>query len=140
MWSIELVSIDIMTELSCLSKLLFSPREGHLNAVYKIFRYLQKNISKNLGRVAFDPVFVHTDEKLFEGIKKDLEDWKNFYPDAEESHPRKKLGPLVEHVNIWLYVDVNHSGDLANRRSHSGILIYVNNVLINFYSKRQNTV
>ena len=29
---------------------------------------------------------------------------------------------------------------MANRRSHSGILIYVNNALINFYSKRHNTV
>ena len=28
---------------------------------------------------------------------------------------------------------------MSNRRSHSGILIYVNNALINFYSKRQNT-
>ena len=28
---------------------------------------------------------------------------------------------------------------MANRRSHSGILIYVNNTLINFYSKRHNT-
>ena len=29
---------------------------------------------------------------------------------------------------------------MANRRSHSGILIYLNNKLINFYSKRQNRV
>ena len=29
---------------------------------------------------------------------------------------------------------------MTNRRYHSGILIYVNNELINVYSKRQNTV
>ena len=29
---------------------------------------------------------------------------------------------------------------MVNSRSHSGILIYVNNTLIHFYSKRQNTV
>ena len=29
---------------------------------------------------------------------------------------------------------------MKNRRSHSGILIYVNNTLINFYSKRRSTV
>ena len=29
---------------------------------------------------------------------------------------------------------------MENRRSHSGILVYVNNTLINFYSKRKNTV
>ena len=32
-WSIELGRIDIMTEVSCLSQHLFSPREGHLNFV-----------------------------------------------------------------------------------------------------------
>ena len=35
---------------------------------------------------------------------------------------------------------MNHAGKLANRRSHYGILIYINNKLINFYNKIQNTV
>ena len=55
-----------MTEVSCLSQHLFSPREGNLNSVYKIFRYLHKNLSNNPGRIAFDPACVHTDEKVFE--------------------------------------------------------------------------
>ena len=67
MWSIELVRIDIMMEVSCLSQHLYSPREGLLNAVYKIFRYLQKNLSNNPGRVAFYPACLYTDEKVFEG-------------------------------------------------------------------------
>ena len=40
-WSIELGRIDIITEVSCLSQHLCAPREGHLHALYKIFRYLQ---------------------------------------------------------------------------------------------------
>ena len=39
-WSIELGRIYILTEESCLSQHLCSPREGHLDAVYHIFRYL----------------------------------------------------------------------------------------------------
>ena len=35
---------------------------------------------------------------------------------------------------------MNDARNLANRMSHLGILIYVNNALINFYSKIQNTV
>ena len=54
-------------------KHLCSTHEGHLNAVYKIFRYLQKNISKNTVRIAFDPAYVHIYEKVFEGIKRGLE-------------------------------------------------------------------
>ena len=47
---------------------------------------------------------------------------------------------LGEPVTVWVCVDENHEGNLANRRSHSGILIYVNNELINFYSNIQKTV
>jgi len=39
-WAIELGRIDILTEVSCLSQYLAEPREGHLVAIYKIFKYL----------------------------------------------------------------------------------------------------
>ena len=71
-WSIELGRIDIMTEVSCFSQHVCSPREGNLNAVYKIFRYLKKNLSNNPERIEFDPACVHIHEKLFEGSTREL--------------------------------------------------------------------
>ena len=53
------------------------------------------------------------------------------------SHMPEALG---KYVVIKYYVDANHAENMANRRSHSGIIIYVNNVPIIWYSKRQNTV
>jgi hypothetical protein len=48
--------------------------------------------------------------------------------------------PLGNSVVVASYdVDANNAGDLANRRSHTGVLEYVNNALILWYSKRQNT-
>ena len=47
---------------------------------------------------------------------------------------------LGKYVVIKAYVDANHAGNIANRRSHSGIIIYVNNAPIIWYSKCQNTV
>ena len=138
-WSIELGRIDIQTEVSCLSQHLCAPREGHLNAAYKIFRYLQKNIGKNPGRIAFDPLIEYDDENIFNGPL-DKEEWVDFYPDAFEAMPRDMLEPLGNPVLVRAWVDANHAGNLANRRSHSGILIYVNNALILAFSKRQNTV
>jgi len=38
------------------------------------------------------------------------------------------------------YVDANHAGNMKTRRSHTGILVYMNNAPILWYSKRQNTV
>ena len=52
----------------------------------------------------------------------------------------KKLKPLGETVTFWVYVDANHTGNSENRRSPSGIIIYVDNALLNFYSKIKNTV
>ena len=83
-----------MTDLSCLYQLLCSPCEGHLNAFYNIYSYLQKNLSTNSGRIAFDPDFVRTYEKLFQLITIDLDYWEEFYPDSVEYHPRNKLEPL----------------------------------------------
>ena len=39
-----------------------------------------------------------------------------------------------------VFVDADHAGDKVTRRSHSGILIYLNNAPIDWYSKKQNTV
>ena len=53
-----------MKEVSCLSQHLCSTSEGHLNAVYKIFRYLQKNIPNIPGRVSFNPSCVPTNDQV----------------------------------------------------------------------------
>ena len=47
---------------------------------------------------------------------------------------------LGKYVVIKAYVDANYAGNMENRRSHSVIIIYVNNAPIIWYSKRQNTV
>ena len=72
-WSIELGRIYILTEVSCLYQHLCYPREGHLDAVYCIFRYLQKNLGKNPGRMSYDPMYEPTDENLFEVVGRDLD-------------------------------------------------------------------
>ena len=54
--------------------------------------------------------------------------------------PIKMPEPLGNPVQTLAYVDANHAGNIKTRRSHSGILIYVNQAPIVWYSKRQNTV
>jgi hypothetical protein len=139
-WAIELGRLDIMTEVSCLSQHMCEPRVGHIDAVYHIFRYLQRNMNKNKGRLGFDPAIPFIDPLLFNDNAQNMEHWKEFYPDAQEPMPKNIPEPLGNPVDTSAYVDANHAGNLANRRSHSGILIYVNNSPILWYSKRQNTV
>ena len=47
------------------------------------------------------------------------------------------LGNSVQNI---CYVDANHTGDLLNIKSHSGIFIYVNITPVIWYLKRQNTL
>ena len=65
-----------------------SPREGHLDAVYHIFTYLQKKLGKNPGSMAYDPMYEPTDENVFEVVGIDLDEWKYFYPNDTEMMPR----------------------------------------------------
>ena len=65
-----------MTEVSSLYQHLLSPREGHLNDVYNILRYLQKNLSNNPERISFDLACVHTYDTVLEGSTRYLKNWK----------------------------------------------------------------
>jgi hypothetical protein len=136
-WSVELGRIDINTEVSMLSQHQCLPREGHLDAIYRIFWYLSKQISRgHEARIIFDPTRMNTDENLFSSAT----DWKDFYPDAEEAIPMNMPKPRGHSVKVSCYVDADHASNRATRRSHSGILIYVQNTPIVWFSKRQNTV
>ena len=81
-----------------------------------------------------------TDENVFEVVGRDLDEWKNFYPDSKEMIPRHMLEALVKYAVIKAYMDANNAGNMANRRFHSEIIIYVNNVPIIRYNKHQKKV
>jgi hypothetical protein len=48
--------------------------------------------------------------------------------------------PKGKSVLISCFVDANHAGNVITRRSHTGIIVYVQNAPIIWFSKRQNTV
>ena len=47
---------------------------------------------------------------------------------------------LGKPVVISVYVDADHAGDESNRRSHTGVVVYLNSAPIVWYSKKQSTV
>ena len=138
-WAIELGRIDILTEVSVLSQHQCSPREGHLDALYRIFWYLKNAIKKKVhGRIVFDGSVPYIDEALFNPSPP--ETWSDFYPDAEEQLPPNMPEPRGNKAKLGCYVDADHAGNLMTRRSHSGIFLYMNNTPVIWFSKRQNTV
>ena len=53
-WEYELVRMYILTEVSVLYQHLCNPREGHLDAVFQIFKYLNVNIKCISVKLVFD--------------------------------------------------------------------------------------
>jgi hypothetical protein len=66
--------------------------------------------------------------------------WSEFYGDVQEEMPLKMPKVRGNLVTISAFVDANHAGNVMNRQSHTGIILYVQNAPIVWYSKRQNMV
>ena len=75
-------------------------------------------MGKNPGTIAYDPMYEPTDENVFEIIEKYLDEWKYFYPDAQDIITRHMPEALGKYVVIKYYVYANHVGNIANRRSN----------------------
>jgi hypothetical protein len=131
-WAVELGRIDMYTEVSLLSQHLALPRVGHLEAVYHIFAYLNKHEKSSIIFDPTDPIPITP--------KTAKPDWSSFYENIEEELPPRMPEPLGNPVNIHVFVDANHAGNVVTRRSHTGILVFVQNSPILWVSRRQNTV
>jgi hypothetical protein len=63
-----------------------------------------------------------------------------FYPAADEPMPPNMPAPRGRSVVTSCFVDADHAECRVTRHSHTGVLIFVNNAPIQWFSKRQNTV
>ena len=131
-WICELGRLDILMPISLMSRYLASAREGHLDQLFHVFAYLKTH---DRSTMVFDdscPTFGDT--------KFSQCDWTELYPDACEPMPEHMPVPRGKSVVMSCFVDADHAGCRETRRSHSGIIIYVNRAPILWFSKRQNTV
>ncbi len=131
-WAVELGRVDILLETAIMSQYLAMPREGHLEQALHIVGYLSSH--KKL-RIMFDGKYPKVHESWFKKY-----DWHDFYRDAEEAIPPNAPEPRGNSVSMSCFVDANHAGNTKDRRSQTGILIFINRAPIIWYSKRQATV
>jgi hypothetical protein len=131
-WIVELGRMDIIVPVSLLSRFLVSPREGHLQQAFHIFAYLKQF---NRARLVFDDTVPDLGATYFHVC-----DWTTVYPDAAETIPPNIPEARGHSVITSCYVDADHAGCKVTHRSHTGLIIYINNAPIVWFSKRQNTV
>ena len=111
-----------------------SPRLGHLEVLYNVFSYLKKH--PDMVRLAYDSKAPDVDESAFIQSA----DWKDFYINVKEELPPRMPEPRGNPVIISAIVDADHAGNVVTRPSHTGIIIFVQNVPIVWFLKKQNTV
>ena len=127
-WAVELGQFDIHFEVSRMSFYMASPRIGHFEQVLHIFGYLQ-NVPKLT--LAMDPLMPDISEDRFIEA-----DWHDFYRDAKEEIPPNLPVPKGKPVTISCFVDASHACDIVTCHSQTGILIFLNQAPIHWYSKK----
>ena len=58
------------------------------------------------------------------------QNWFELYPDAKEELPPDMPVPKGRWVKISTYFDVNYAHDLETRRSVTGVMLFINKMLI----------
>jgi len=131
-WICELGRLDIIQPVSLMSRYLAQAREGHLNQVFHMFAYLKEY---NRSKLVFDDTLPDIDDTRFHTC-----DWSEFYPDAKELFPPDMPESRGKGVQMTCFVDADHAGCRETRRSHTGVIIFINRAPILWFSKRQSTV
>ena len=76
---------------------------------------------------------MHTvNEQLFKPY-----DWIDFYRHATDPLPGNMPEARVLSASVSMFVDAGHGGNVKDRLSWTGVLIFINKALIHWYRKRQ---
>ena len=119
----------VVSTVGCYSH---APREGHLKAMVHVFGYLKHHMKRHI---------VYDVSKLdHSNVVLPKQNWKELYPDAKEELLTDMPEPKGEPVTITTNFDADHAHDLETQRSVTGILIFLNNTPVQWYSKQQATV
>ena len=134
-WLITLGRFDIAYSVNSFSRHSMAPRQGHLNGIIRVFGYLKKHWG---ARIMIDPNY----PKHSVYPTPECDNWKEFYPDAEEHIPDEVDTPTPKGlpVRFTCFKDADHAHDILTRRSVTGILLLVMNTPVKWISKRQKTV
>jgi hypothetical protein len=132
-WVVLLGRYDIMTALATMSQFWIAPRQGHLERLKQIYGSLRRFKTASI-RVEVDP-------PDYSHMKQLQHDWSySVYGDVEELVPKDVPEPLGKPVILSHYCDANLNHDLITGRAVTGILHFVNSMVIDWYSKKQATV
>ena len=91
---------------------------------------------KHNSSLVLDPSYPGIDMSEFNSN----ENWAPLYGDVQEAKPLNAPKPLGKEVTLCMFVDSDHAGEKSDRRSRTGFMIFMNMEMINWHTKKQDTV
>jgi hypothetical protein len=136
-WVVRIGRIDVAHPTSSLSRFTACPWQGHLKPLFRIFGYFKKRPNRR--------VVVHSWEPIYEGGQDSLDmdytmELGDLYPEAHEEIGTNAPVPLVKEKEITVFVGPDHAHDQAIRKFITGIVIFVGQTPVFYFSKRQGAI
>ena len=132
-WTITLGRFDIGTAVMTMSSFRAAPREGHLLRLRRICGYLY--------RMKNGFIRVRTEEPDYSDLPHHEYDWtRSVYGDVRERKPEGAPPPKGKRVVTTTFKDANLYHDLTTGRAVTGVLHFVNQTPVDWYTKKQSTV
>ena len=135
-WTVTLSRINVAHAVMSLGRFRASPRQGHLERLKRLIGYMKKRSNCAIRFRTGIP-----DWETHFGSDPIKYDWMEtvYGCPAEDIDPRAPT-PKGKPVRTTSFVDANLMHDAITGRSASGILEYLNQTPIDWFSKRQNQV
>ena len=133
-WAITLGRFDLLPAVVCLGSFRVAPREGHLDRAKRVCGYLRKHPD---GALRFRTDIPDHESRY---TKPDVNWIHSVYGDVTEELPHNMPQPKGKPVRTTTNVDANLMHCLITGRSLTGILHFINQCPVEWYSKKQNTV
>src|SRR6476620_10467245 len=133
-WAVSLCRYDIHCAVMTMGRFGVAPRVGHLDRLKQIVGYLVRYPD---GAIRFRTKIPDSD--LY--VEPEPLDWSySVYGCKQEELPHNMPVPKGKPVRTTAFEDANLYHDYVTGRSVMGVMHFVNQCLIEWFSKRQNTV
>jgi hypothetical protein len=132
-WAVLIRRLDIVPAVNSLSSFHAMPRRGHLERAKRIYGSLLKMKEARIRVLTIEPDYSDYHDPEY--------DWSSsVYADVKEIIPTDILEPKKKYVTLSHYFDANLYHDMVTGRSITAILHFLNQTLMDWYSKKQATV